>query len=110
MTINLATDARMFGRDFGERVVYHPQGRQARPLEGINVVREGFGAVVGGDGVGPSFSVSVPNDATHGIAREELDQSQDLVELAVRTGGKLTRRRIISVADEDAGMLTLFLE
>lgn len=108
--LDLSADAAMFGGDFGETVVYHPQGRPARTLERINVEREGLGAVAGGDGVGPSFVISVPNDPDIGVTRSELDRGRDHFELPVRVGGETTRRRVVAVGEEDDGMLTLFLE
>lgn len=71
---------------FGEEIVYKPNGGLARTITAI-VNRNPPAILTGAQaGVTPRLTITVENHATRGIALDEYDTGKDLVEIAVRPG------------------------
>ncbi len=93
-----------------EDVVYRPRGQKQRTIKAE--IDRNLPAI---PGIAPtpqratnSMLVAVANDSTDGIDVTELQTGFDVIEVALRHGGKDTVARAINkIFDQDAGALTL---
>lgn len=90
--------------DFAEVITYLPRHGSARSINAV-VIRE---SMLEADGiVMPAWTVNVANDATRGIASDELDLGGDQLSLPPRDGEAATTRTIQHIILQDHGMLVL---
>lgn len=93
--------------DFAESVVYYKRNGLSRIINAV-VVREAFAInPEDGDTITPVFEVHVANDASTGIASDELNIGGDMLAFAVRVGKAVERRSIVRLMSHDEGMLVL---
>lgn len=93
--------------DFAESVVYYKRNGLSRTINAV-VVREAFAInPEDGDTITPVFEVHVANDASTGIASDELNIGGDMLAFAVRVGKAVERRSIVRLMSHDEGMLVL---
>ena len=95
---------------FGESVVYYPRGYQAGDARAILAVVDRMppeGVSEAPYGNAPLLHIFVKNDSTEGISSDELDLGGEQVELSVRLGEAVQKRRITEKNNADAGMLQL---
>ena len=103
----LAADAESFLDALGgEDITYTPRGGVARTISAI-VERATPGALGAAAPVsGSSFTVTVRNDSTYGIAEASMNVGGDTIALAPRRGGTAQTFRLVQPESQDAGMLT----
>ena len=96
---------------FGESVQYWSCEPLAEPRSIVAVVDRDPPANVDGlsHGTAPRLTIRVANSASLGISSTELDCGGDCIEMAVRIGETVKRKRIVKMLKQDAGMLTLEL-
>jgi hypothetical protein len=92
---------------FGEAIVYQPLNGESRSIS----------AVINYDGIkktdpmpqghGPAMTISVLNHAANGITAVEVDTGGDVIVMPTRVGATAQSRRIIKIAAQDEGMITL---
>ncbi len=99
--------------DFAESVTYKPHNFPGKPVRSdrtINaiVIRQAV-AVLGEDGdvVVDSFEVHVANNATKGIASDEVDTGGDRLSFASKDGIAASDHSVLRVITRDTGMLVL---
>jgi hypothetical protein len=93
--------------DFAEPVTYYTRSGSAREIQAV-VIREALAILSeDGDNVVPMFEIHVTNNATTGIASDELNLGGDSMEFAIRVDGPKTRRTILKLLSHDEGMLVL---
>jgi hypothetical protein len=113
----LTADAAAFLADFGEDVTYTPSGGTPRTIKAIVDRRpaqtrkeagEGFAAQMGKQaklGFVPDFTITVANDATIGISKDELTLAEDTITFSL-----FQTSRTYTILDmptlTDAGLLT----
>lgn len=109
----LAADAAAFANEdeFGEAAVYHGTDTTGRQISiGIQRGNAPFPRQIAEapQSLGYAFMISVRNDATKGISRQELVTGQDTIEFAEKSGDPTKKTfRITGVESEDPGMLLL---
>lgn len=93
----------MLLQQHGEPAVYRPKGGDPRPITVI-VVRNGITALEGGKGaIAPQVMVEVLDDALLGMESAEVNTGADMIDVAVRKGGKLQSMRIGEYLDTMGG-------
>lgn len=99
--------------EFAESVTYIPHryfGETARADRTITAIveREQVTAIVGSETeILPIYTVHVANDATSGIASDEIDRGSDFIDFPSRDGLDATRKTIIRIVNQDPAMLVL---
>lgn len=95
--------------DFAEPVTYYPVGGGSRSINAV-VIREPYETVSEVSDIStPAWQVHVANSASAGIASTEIDTGGDEIGLPFHEGQAATRRPIVSIVHQDAGMLVLEL-
>ncbi len=93
--------------DFAEPVTYYKRSGVARDINAV-VIREALAILPeDGDAVTPVFEVHVHNNATTGIASDELNLGGDSISFAVRVGQPVSQRSITKLLGHDEGMVML---
>ncbi len=108
--LDLAADASRFLGEFSESVTYHPAGGGPDRAVVAVVDRQLPQPVDEVPGTSRPLSycvLVVANSAVTGIASTELNTGGDEISVPARQGGAAVRRRIASLIDQDAGLLTL---
>lgn len=105
----LADSAEKFTDMFGETVTYYPAAGGSREITAV-VVRPGDEPLPGTPhGVSENLMVTVENSAVTGISSDEVNTTQDKIELPVRLGNAAEKRLVIDILSQDAGMMELEL-
>lgn len=106
----MADDASAFLNtdEFGETAIYHNQTTGARSIT-VAVDRSPPMPIQEAQtSMAPYFHVSVANNATRGISRQELNMGLDTIELKANKGdAQYTTYKIKIIEKQDAGMLLL---
>lgn len=99
--------------DFAEPVTYHPHqyfGEVPRASREINavVLRESVQEFTEDGGVVlPIWQIHIANDATDGIASDEIDIGRDQLAFPAKDGEAATRHTITQLLQQDHGMLVV---
>ena len=93
--------------EFAESVVYIKRPGITRTINAV-VFRQSVGSSDEAGGISvPFFEVHVANSDTLGIASTEINLGGDLIRLSVRPGMDTSDRAIMSIIEQDEGMLVL---
>lgn len=92
-------------RQFGESIVYYPQGVIANGRTIQALVERGVEVVSETGQVSYALRVRVYNDTTLGIGATEIDDGRDTVSIALITDGPATVRQITRMTDDSNGMV-----
>ena len=103
--MDLAADAAAFFEDLAETITYRPASRPPRQIRAlVNRLEAGPAQPLGLASAQATIAVQ---NSPEGIELEALDLAADSVDLAIREGNQATRRAILAVVSQDAGILTL---
>ena len=96
--------------EFAESVIYKTSPGKPTPVtRTINavVIRQAVGESEETGTSVPFFEVHVANNLTVGISSTEIDLGGDTIDIPVRPGMTASARAIVSIIDQDEGMLVL---
>jgi hypothetical protein len=102
------TSAQMLIREYGEPIIYYPNGEKG------GLVTRCINAIVNrnvevpneiGDQVAQGLVIRVLDDCELGISSTEINDGADAVSVPLRVGGPSTRRAIARRLDDENGMI-----